>query len=571
MSPTTQAFLAALIGAVVAGGAVLAWQREPAAAVAGHPRPRSRSLPAGVATVLSRAAQQRGRRRRRRRGGQGLRAGPRARSGPEPAAGLDRARRARPAGTPRRPDPRGRPGAAAAATGRPARDRARRAARARGWCWPWSRTAPASAGSSPYAATSWPTCRHELKTPVGAIRLLAEAVGDASDDPEAVERFARPDAHRERPAPAAGAADHRALAAPGRRPARGARPSSTSTTSSRGRSTSRAIDADAQAASRSSPAARRGSRIFGNEEQVSAAVTNLVANAVTYSGERLDGRWSRPRPTTTWSRSRSSTRASASRTTSSTASSSGSTGSTRPGTGPPAAPASASRSSSTSPPPTAATYGCGRVEGQGSTFTLSLPRAARPRSAERMTDPDQQDATPMTRVLVVEDEESYATRCPTCSARRGSTSSLAADRPRRAGGVRPQRRRHRAARPDAARACPAPRCAARSGPSSSVPVIMVSAKDDEVDKIVGLELGADDYVTKPYSPARAGRPDPRRAPARHRARPGADDARGRLGPDGRRAARRDRRRRSRSGCRSRSSSCSRCSCATRAGCSPAVS
>ena len=35
---------------------------------------------------------------------------------------------------------------------------------------------------------------------------------------------------------------------------------------------------------------------------------------------------------------------------------------------------------------------------------------------------------------------------------------------------------------------------------SHVPVIMVSAKDDEVDKIVGLELGADDYVTKPYSP-----------------------------------------------------------------------
>ena len=35
---------------------------------------------------------------------------------------------------------------------------------------------------------------------------------------------------------------------------------------------------------------------------------------------------------------------------------------------------------------------------------------------------------------------------------------------------------------------------------SNVPVIMVSAKDDEVDKIVGLELGADDYVTKPYSP-----------------------------------------------------------------------
>jgi two-component system response regulator RegX3 len=36
--------------------------------------------------------------------------------------------------------------------------------------------------------------------------------------------------------------------------------------------------------------------------------------------------------------------------------------------------------------------------------------------------------------------------------------------------------------------------------TSSVPVIMVTAKDDEVDKVVGLELGADDYVTKPYSP-----------------------------------------------------------------------
>ncbi len=34
---------------------------------------------------------------------------------------------------------------------------------------------------------------------------------------------------------------------------------------------------------------------------------------------------------------------------------------------------------------------------------------------------------------------------------------------------------------------------------SSVPVIMVTARDAEIDKVVGLELGADDYVTKPYS------------------------------------------------------------------------
>jgi DNA-binding response OmpR family regulator len=35
--------------------------------------------------------------------------------------------------------------------------------------------------------------------------------------------------------------------------------------------------------------------------------------------------------------------------------------------------------------------------------------------------------------------------------------------------------------------------------ASSVPIIMLTARDDELDKVVGLELGADDYITKPFS------------------------------------------------------------------------
>ena len=34
---------------------------------------------------------------------------------------------------------------------------------------------------------------------------------------------------------------------------------------------------------------------------------------------------------------------------------------------------------------------------------------------------------------------------------------------------------------------------------SSVPIIMLTAKSEEIDKVLGLELGADDYITKPFS------------------------------------------------------------------------
>ena len=35
--------------------------------------------------------------------------------------------------------------------------------------------------------------------------------------------------------------------------------------------------------------------------------------------------------------------------------------------------------------------------------------------------------------------------------------------------------------------------------SATLPIIMLTARDDEVDKVLGLEIGADDYVTKPFS------------------------------------------------------------------------
>ena len=40
----------------------------------------------------------------------------------------------------------------------------------------------------------------------------------------------------------------------------------------------------------------------------------------------------------------------------------------------------------------------------------------------------------------------------------------------------------------------------RSGATRDLPIVMLTARDDELDKLLGLELGADDYVTKPFSP-----------------------------------------------------------------------
>ena len=102
---------------------------------------------------------------------------------------------------------------------------------------------------------------------------------------------------------------------------------------------------------------------------------------------------------------------------------------------------------------------------------------------------------------------------------------------------------------------------------SNVPVIMLTAKDSEIDKVVGLELGADDYVTKPFSSrelvARM-RAVLRRRRRHRRARRPRSWSRARSGwtssgTSSRSAV-------PRSSCRSRSSSCWRCCCGTPAGC-----
>ncbi|MFL6060097.1 MAG: response regulator [Marmoricola sp.] len=105
----------------------------------------------------------------------------------------------------------------------------------------------------------------------------------------------------------------------------------------------------------------------------------------------------------------------------------------------------------------------------------------------------------MTRVLVVEDEESYSDALAYMLRKEGFEVAIAADGPTAL------------AEFDRAGAdivlldlmlpgIPGTEVCRQIRQTSNVPVIMVSAKDDEVDKVVGLELGADDYVTKPYSP-----------------------------------------------------------------------
>ena len=268
-----------------------------------------------------------------------------------------------------------------------------------------------------------------------------------------------------------------------------------------------------------------GLEVFGNREQVTAAVSNLVANAVAYSGsssavvvnakatpatveisvvdqgvgipaeeiDRIFERFYRVDP----ARHRS-------------------TGGTGLGL--------------SIVKHVAATHGgevkVWSVEGQGSTFTLSLPRsnassretldqvgtpsAGPTHAAARSDGPQRTPGRPgstapqpggplVTRVLVVEDEESYSDALAYLLRKEGYDVAIAATGP----DALTEFDRNGA---DIVLldlmlpGLPGTEVCRQIRATSNVPVIMVSAKDDEVDKVVGLELGADDYVTKPYSP-----------------------------------------------------------------------
>ncbi|MGL5824787.1 MAG: response regulator [Nocardioides sp.] len=105
----------------------------------------------------------------------------------------------------------------------------------------------------------------------------------------------------------------------------------------------------------------------------------------------------------------------------------------------------------------------------------------------------------MTRVLVVEDEESYSDALGYLLRKEGYDVAIAATGPDALADF--ERNGADIVLLDLMLpGIPGTEVCRQLRASSTVPVIMVSAKDDEVDKVVGLELGADDYITKPYSP-----------------------------------------------------------------------
>ena len=104
----------------------------------------------------------------------------------------------------------------------------------------------------------------------------------------------------------------------------------------------------------------------------------------------------------------------------------------------------------------------------------------------------------MTRILIIEDEESYRDATAYMLQREGFDVSQAGDGA--AGLAEFERNGADLVLLDLMMpGMPGTEVCRQLRARSNVPVIMVSARDSEIDKVVGLELGADDYVTKPFS------------------------------------------------------------------------
>ena len=280
----------------------------------------------------------------------------------------------------------------------------------------------------------------------------------------------RPDADRERPADPAGAADHRAVPAAGRRPARRPADRSTSTRSSPGPST-RAPSTPRPRTSSVVHDGERGLQILGNGDEVALALGNLVANAVAYSPDdsrvvvaaRADDMMVDLTVTDQGigipaARDRPDLRAVLPR---------------RPG------PAPLHRRHRPRPVDRQARRRLARRRGAGlvgrgpglHVHALAAPPASTRRAPPRPPRPTPEPSTdapanrrqprdPSARRRGRGELQRRARLHAAQGGLRGLGGRHRAGRARR---VRPDRRRHRAARPDAARACPAPRCAGRSG------------------------------------------------------------------------------------------------------------
>ncbi len=346
---------------------------------------------------------------------------------------------------------------------------------------------------------------HELKTPVGALALLAETIEDAAEDAEAVRRFAgrmRQEAARLTFLVQDLITLSRIQAA---EPIPDPSPVATDTVVAEALDRCR-MKANARGIALASIGVR-GLTVLGEEELLVTALRNLLENAVVYSPERTRVVVCVKKP--------------------------GDGGVeisvTDQGIGIPERDLERifERFYRVDPARSRATGGTGlglaivkhvtaahggrvtvrSVEGAGSTFTLWLPL----RSEHDGTNPDRSrplhprhiPATPsggssVTRVLVVEDEESFSDAISYMLRKEGFEVAVCATGP------------------DALEAfdrtgadlvlldlmlpgLPGSEVCRSLRERSSVPVIMLTAKDSEIDKVVGLELGADDYVTKPFS------------------------------------------------------------------------